>query len=326
MLNILQNNSPNDNEFQKIRNQILLTFELELLRNGGEIDLKIQISSLTNIQKQQLQELRAKQMHCVIRFNKIKDRIENETLENIERLHKFQFWHRKILEKLLFTQQQQNRLNKLRLARLAFWTEYLAEYNIFVEQIQNETDLCRLRGFWITKINNSQFINKKKLNLYKIRKEHIRILLEQSQQSDYKEYKMKFLLEDRGNIDRQIRLLKDDNLTDERQTIKLQEMCCGHLQDLLQMKEIANYDRLERLLHTYVRRQRVELLSNKSILTESINDLNQTLLENDRDRLLLIQTRKTRYNNLLYDITKRQMRAETNRETLANGECYDLII
>ncbi|CAG8702924.1 20363_t:CDS:2, partial [Dentiscutata erythropus] len=150
MLNILQNNPPNIDEFQKIRDQILSTFELELLKDGGELDLKIQISNLTDIQKQQLQELQAEQ----------------------------------IRRELLFTQQQ-NRLNELRLARLEFWTEYLAKYNLFVEQIQNKTDLYRLRGFWITKINNSRFTNEEKLNLHKIHEEHIRILLEQLQQSDY---------------------------------------------------------------------------------------------------------------------------------------------
>ncbi|CAG8558268.1 17467_t:CDS:2 [Dentiscutata erythropus] len=36
--------------------------------------------------------------------------------------------------------------------------------------------------------------------------------------------------------------------------------------------------------------------------------------------------KKTRFNNLLYDITERQIRAETNRETLVNEEHYDLII
>ncbi|CAG8634064.1 25231_t:CDS:2 [Dentiscutata erythropus] len=243
ILNILQNNPPNDDdEFQKIHDQILSTFELELLRNGGELDLKIQISSLTDIQKQQLQELQAEQIHHMIRFNAIKDEIENKTFENIERL------------------------------------QYLVEYNIFVEQIQNETDLHRLRGVWITKIDNSRFSNEEKLNLHKICKERIRILLEQSQQSDYqrirnsileetnitnleddkywfkeinrsslnknqrkelndlhaktlialfnKQYDKirkeiletndSFLLEDRGDINKQIRLLKDNNLTDER--------------------------------------------------------------------------------------------------------------
>ncbi|CAG8558289.1 17468_t:CDS:2 [Dentiscutata erythropus] len=249
ILNIPQNNSPNVDEFQ--------------------------ILNLTDIQKQQLQELRAEQMRRVIRFNEIKNGIENETLENIERL-----------------------------PRLKFWTEYLAEYNLFVKQIQNETDLYRLREFWITKINNSQFTNEEKLNLHKIHEECIRILLEQSQQSNYqriqngilketnitnlevdrywfreinrsslsenqqkelndlhaktlialsnKQYNEirkeilktndSFLLEDRGDIDRQIQLLKDNNLTDERQTIKLQEMRRGRLQNLLQVKEIANYD------------------------------------------------------------------------------------
>ncbi|CAG8854084.1 33898_t:CDS:1, partial [Gigaspora margarita] len=54
--------------------------------------------------------------------------------------------------------------------------------------------------------------------------------------------------------------------------------------------------------------------------------LNQTLLGNERDQERLITIRKTQYNNLLYVITERQIRNEQNKQPLADGERYDLII
>ncbi|CAG8801310.1 417_t:CDS:2, partial [Dentiscutata erythropus] len=245
MLNISQNNPPNVDKFQKIHDQILSTFELELLRDGGFWITKIDNSQFTNEEKLNLHKICEEHIRILLEQLQQSDyqRIQNSILKetNITNLEVDRYWFRKINRSSL-SENQQKELNDLRAKTL------ITLSNKQYDEIRKE----------ILETNNS------------------------------------FLLEDREDIDRRIRLLKDDNLTDEKQTIKLQEMCRGRLQDLLQVKEISNYDRLEHLLYTYVRRQRVELLSNESILTESINDLNQ--------------------------------HSETNRETLANEERYNLII
>ncbi|RIB03323.1 hypothetical protein C2G38_2225453 [Gigaspora rosea] len=135
-----------------------------------------------------------------------------------------------------------------------------------------------------------------------------------------------FLLEDKGEIDKRIRLLKDENLTNNRQTKILQQSRRGRLQIFLQTEKIANYDRIERLINTYARRLRVELLANESSLAQLLNNLNQTLLGIERNQIILLQTRKNRYYNLLYIVTERQMRFEQNKQLLADNERYDLII
>ncbi|RIB29673.1 hypothetical protein C2G38_2154795 [Gigaspora rosea] len=156
-----------NNEFERIQNLILLILDLELLKEGSEIYLKIQNSSLSNEKQEQ------------------SDSIKKEKLKNIEKLRDFQFWHQKILEAMILTQQLQNQLNNLRLARLEYWVKYLEEYNSFVEQIQNEPDLCRLRNDWKNRIDNSQFIVEEKENLHQTRVERIRKLLNKEQESNY---------------------------------------------------------------------------------------------------------------------------------------------
>ncbi|CAG8825456.1 10681_t:CDS:1, partial [Gigaspora rosea] len=64
------------------------------------------------------------------------------------------------------------------------------------------------------------------------------------------------------------------------------------LQIFLQTEEIANYDRIERLISTYAIRLRVKLLANESALAQSLNNLNQTLLEIEYNQIMLLQTRK----------------------------------
>ncbi|RIB10256.1 hypothetical protein C2G38_2206614 [Gigaspora rosea] len=248
--NIIQKPSTN-NKFERIHNLILSTLDLELLKEGKDIDLIIQNSNLSNEQQEELQQLHIKQEKRVIKFNQIKDRIEQATLENIENLRDFQYWHQKILEATILTQQLQNNLNDLRLFRLEYWLKYIEEYNSFVEQIQNESDLYKLRNNWIIKIDNSQFTFERKANLHEICKKRIRVLLDQQQKFNYQkihdgilelnnlcaktlvtltnryydeikneipEITDTFLLEDKGEIDRRIHLLKDENLTNNRQT------------------------------------------------------------------------------------------------------------
>ncbi|CAG8757820.1 24901_t:CDS:2, partial [Gigaspora rosea] len=245
-----------NNKFERMHNLILSTLDLKLLKEGKDIDLIIQNSNLLNEQQKKLQQLHIGQEKCVIKFNQIKDGIEQETLENIESLHNFQYWHQKILEATILTQQLQNNLNDLRL-------------------IQNESDLYKLRNNWIIKIDNSQFIFERKANLYEVYKEqvnkywskeiHQSSILTNNQRIElnslctktlvtltnryYDEIKNEileitdtFLLEDKEEIDRRIHLLKDKNLTNNRQTETLQQSRRGHLQIFLQTEEIANYN------------------------------------------------------------------------------------
>ncbi|CAG8816587.1 13269_t:CDS:2, partial [Dentiscutata erythropus] len=63
---------------------------------------------------------------------------------------------------------QLNNIHKERLSLLL----YNQKYNEFVEQIHNETDLKKLKNEWIRKINESDFVEDDKQNLYKIQEEY----------------------------------------------------------------------------------------------------------------------------------------------------------
>ncbi|RIB01212.1 hypothetical protein C2G38_2231525 [Gigaspora rosea] len=282
---------------------------LELLKEGKDIDLIIQNSNLSNEQQEELQQLRIEQEKRVIKFNQIKDGIEQAILENIESLRDFQYWHQKILEATILTQQLQNNLNDLRLGRLEYWLKYTEEYNSFVKQIQNKSDLYKLRNNWIIKIDNSQFTFERKANLHKICKEHIRVLLDQQQKFNYQKIHDGILGETiltNLEVDKYwSKEIHQSSILTNNQRIELNNLCAKTLVTLtnryydeikneipkitdtflLEDKgeidrriQIANYDRIERLINTYARRLRVELLANESALAQSLNNLNQTLL------------------------------------------------
>ncbi|CAG8666849.1 17734_t:CDS:2, partial [Gigaspora rosea] len=233
----------------------------------------------------ELQQLRIEQEKRVIKFNQIKDGIEQAILENIESLRDFQYWHQKILEATILTQQLQNNLNDLRLGRLEYWLKYTEEYNSFVKQIQNKT------------------------NLHKICKEHIRVLLDQQQKFNYQKIHDGILGETiltNLEVDKYwSKEIHQSSILTNNQRIELNNLCAKTLVTLtnryydeikneipkitdtflLEDKgeidrriQIANYDRIERLINTYARRLRVELLANESALAQSLNNLNQTLL------------------------------------------------
>src|SRR5690242_887651 len=55
-------------------------------------------------------------------------------------------------------------------------------------------------------------------------------------------------------------------------------------------------------------------------------NLNQTLLSPEKNKNTLIDLRKLRYNNLLYDLIKENMEEDTDKTQFEDGGTYDVLI
>ncbi|RIB05387.1 hypothetical protein C2G38_2219752 [Gigaspora rosea] len=191
-----------------------------------------------------------------------------------------------ILNATIFIQKLQNQLNNLHLKQLEYWTKYIVEFNSFDKE--NLHTICKdcirelveqQQGSNFQRIKNRilEVVMFGILTESQLNKLHAESLVTLRNRY-YDEIKKKileitdiFLLEDREEIDNRICLLRDKSLTDNKQI--------------------------------YVRRRKVKLLANESALVQLLNNLNQTLLGNDWNQILLSQTRKNHYNNILYIVS-----------------------
>ncbi|CAG8803006.1 28735_t:CDS:2, partial [Dentiscutata erythropus] len=89
---------------------------------------------------------------------------------------------------------------------------------------------------------------------------------------------------------------------------------------------ILRDETLKKLSNKYYDEEHVQDLSNDSDLAIAINNFNQTLLDEDQNKNQLIDTRKNQYNNLFYDLIECSMRQEEDKQSLADGEKYNLLI
>ncbi|CAG8529745.1 13750_t:CDS:2 [Ambispora leptoticha] len=133
-------------------------------------------------------------------------------------------------------------------------------------------------------------------------------------------------LNDAGPIDRRIRRLNDANLSNGRKTEILQQERRGHLDLFLKEKALSDYDTYNKQIDNYYSWQWVHLLTNDSPLTNNIMNLNQTLLSPEKDKNVLIELRKFKYYNLLYDLIKKNMEEDTDKNQFADNGTYDILI
>ncbi|CAG8809675.1 5820_t:CDS:2, partial [Cetraspora pellucida] len=108
-------------------------------------------------------------------------------------------------------------------------------------------------------------------------------------------------------IDTAIQELKNENLTGNRNVDTLQQMRRGRYQLIEKESEIARYDRYERQISNFYNNRQVVPLSNDNILSNNIERLNQTLMENNRIK-----------NDL--------MKEDNDKQSFEDGEKYDLLI
>src|SRR6185295_5560629 len=167
-----------DNVFAKLKQKIQDTFDLEKLKENGNLDKEIKSSNLNKKQKSELQTIRINQERIIIRYNEIKEGIEEET--KIDRLRDFQFWYMQIVNSANLIEKLKNEIQTLRKKKLDFLANYIAEFNRIQQEIQDETDIERLKDFWLREIAKSKLETSDKAKLNELRKECIREL-EQSQ-------------------------------------------------------------------------------------------------------------------------------------------------
>ena len=101
-----------DNVFARLKKKIQDTFDLEKLKENGNLDKEIKSSNLNKKQKSELQTIRINQERMIIRYNEIKEGIEEET--EIDRLRDFQFWYMQIVNSTNLIEKLKNELQTLR--------------------------------------------------------------------------------------------------------------------------------------------------------------------------------------------------------------------
>ncbi|CAG8455444.1 6897_t:CDS:2 [Cetraspora pellucida] len=150
-----------DNAFNRLKKKIQDTYELEELKENRNLDKEIQSSNLDEKQKNELQTIRINQERMILRYNKIKEGIKEETeVDHSQNL----------IQKL------KDELQELKKKRLEFLENYIKEFNRFLQEIQNKKDLGQLKDFWIKEIDKSIFTEEDKQKLHDLREDHIREL------------------------------------------------------------------------------------------------------------------------------------------------------
>ncbi|CAG8808911.1 8841_t:CDS:1, partial [Dentiscutata erythropus] len=93
LINIAKLNSQTENrDYERLKEKIKNTFDLNLLKTEGQIDNKIENSlTLTTTQKDDLQKKQIEQERIVQRYNNLREKINAKT--NIEHLRDLQYWH-----------------------------------------------------------------------------------------------------------------------------------------------------------------------------------------------------------------------------------------
>ncbi|CAG8818069.1 21577_t:CDS:2, partial [Cetraspora pellucida] len=90
--------------------------------------------------------------------------------------------------------------------------------------------------------------------------------------------------------------------------------------------EISRYNRYERQIANFYNRKQVVLLSNDNVLAKNIENLNQTLIETNKDKNTLINLQKCRYNTLLYNVIENEMKEDNNKQLFEDDKKYNLLI
>ncbi|CAG8829953.1 3151_t:CDS:2, partial [Cetraspora pellucida] len=90
--------------------------------------------------------------------------------------------------------------------------------------------------------------------------------------------------------------------------------------------EIERYDRYERQIANFYNNRQVASLSNNNTLTNNINELNQTLINNDQNKNDLVNLRNQKYNTLLYDTIESEIKEDNDKQLFEDSEKYDLLI
>ncbi|CAG8480205.1 17120_t:CDS:2 [Cetraspora pellucida] len=127
-------------------------------------------------------------------------------------------------------------------------------------------------------------------------------------------------------IDHKIRSLNDENLSGRRNTEKLQQERRDRLNLFLKERELNNYDNYNRLIERYYNWKWVQELANSGTLANSIMNLNQTLLSSEKNKEDLINLRKLRFNNLLYDLIQSNMKEDTDKSQFEDSRIYNTLI
>ncbi|CAG8780061.1 9940_t:CDS:2 [Dentiscutata erythropus] len=158
LINIAKLNSQTENyDYKRLKEKIKNTFDLNLLKTGGQIDNKIENSlTLTTTQKDNLQKKWLEQERIVQRYNNLQDNINDETQITID---------------TILPNNLKEQLNNIRKEHLSLLL-YNQKYNEFVEQIHNKTDLEKLKNECIRKINESDFTEDDKQSLHEIQEEY----------------------------------------------------------------------------------------------------------------------------------------------------------
>ncbi|CAG8802137.1 19904_t:CDS:2, partial [Dentiscutata erythropus] len=288
LINIAKLNLQTENRnYERLKEKIKNTFDLNLLKTGGQIDNKIENSlTLTTTQKDNLQKKRLEQKRIVQRYNNLQDNINDKTQITIDT----------ILPNNL--KEQLNNIHKEHLSLLL----YNQKYNEFVKQIRNETGLEKLKNEWIRKINESDFTEDDKQSLHKIQEKQIRELeKDQPGTNDYQHIRRehvqdlsnnkedKQLLAEEEKYDLLIQTLEQEYLETPCEQNKLQE-----LQQELYLKR--NFKLNHKDISTFS--EAFELLLNNVILKENVYCLLQELLlgylkvfphENDDNKKTLLE-------------------------------------
>ncbi|CAG8810930.1 1677_t:CDS:2, partial [Racocetra fulgida] len=197
-----------------------------------------------------------------------------------------------------------NNLNKARENRIDELkkTQTDETYDKIRQSISRETDIDKLinNGYWYNQILRNQDLTedqKVKLNRDRIDK------LKELSDKYYDQ-----ISKDIQSTD-DYRQLNDSGLIDQI----LQQKRRGRLDLFLKEKALSDYDNYNKQINNYYNWQLVHLLTNDSPLTNNIMNLNQTLLSPEKDKNVLIELRKLKYNNLLYDLIKENMEEDTDK-------------
>ncbi|CAG8797732.1 15326_t:CDS:2, partial [Racocetra persica] len=195
-----------DNTFNKIKDEIKNTLDLNKLAENGPIDKEIQNAKLDDKQKEQLQKLRIDQETIVLRYETLKNRINKET--NVDKLRDLNYWQIQIINRNL-PKTLKDDLDKKRKERL----DYL-----------------------VNQIKGSDFTLEDKNNLDTIRENRIDELKKTEESKDYNEIW--------SGISRETSL--DKLYTNEyckgRRTKTLQQERQGKLNSILKERELKKYD------------------------------------------------------------------------------------
>ncbi|CAG8472327.1 13310_t:CDS:2, partial [Cetraspora pellucida] len=173
--------------------------------------------------------------------------------------------------------------------------------------IQDETDIKRLKDFWLKEIAKSKLETSDKAKLNELREEHIREL-EQSQpgSNDFNQIKNGILTlniqrserlktlsnEQYDSVDKEIPKIDNASPLNDGRTID------NKIRKLKNKNPSSNRD-----VDTLQQKRRERLYS----IATNINNLNQTLLDEDHNINDIITLRKKRYNTLLYDVIEKEI-------------------